>query len=48
MARIRNMHCLIGSQNFSIPTHEQQFMFVHPEDVKNGMMDKWMKSIQIN
>jgi hypothetical protein len=47
-ARIRNRHCLIGSQNFSIPMHEQQFMFFHPEDVKNGTMDKWMKSVQIN
>ena len=28
--------------------HEQRFMFFHPEDVKNGMMDEWMKSIQIN
>ena len=48
MARIRNTHCLIGSQNFSIQTHKQQFMFFHPEDVKNGTMDKWMKSVQIN
>jgi len=48
MARIRNMHCLIGSRNFSIPTHKQRFMFFHPEDVKNGTMDKWMKSVQIN
>jgi hypothetical protein len=48
MARIRNTHCLIGSRNFSIPMHEQRFMFFHPEDVKNGMMDKWMKSVQIN
>ena len=23
-------------------------MFFHPEDVKNGTMDKWMKSVQIN
>jgi hypothetical protein len=48
MARIRNTHCLIGSQNFSIPMHKQGFMFFHPEDVKNGTMDKWMKSVQIN
>jgi hypothetical protein len=48
MARIRNTHCLIGSRNFSIPTHKQRFMFFHPEDVKNGTMDKWMKFVQIN
>jgi hypothetical protein len=48
MARIRNTHCLIGSRNFSIPTQEQRFMFFYPEEVKNGTMDTWMKSVQIN
>jgi hypothetical protein len=47
MACIRNMHNLIGSRNFTIPTHEQQFMFFSVEDVNNGVMDDWIKSVQI-
>ena len=42
------MHNLIGSRNFTIPTHEQQFMFFSVEDVNNGVMDDWIKLVQIN
>jgi hypothetical protein len=48
MARIRNMHNLIGSSNFTISMHEQQFMFSSAEDVNNGVMDNQIKSVKIN
>jgi hypothetical protein len=47
MARIRNMHSLIGSRTFTLPMHEQHFMFFSAEDVKNGVMDNWIKSVKI-
>ncbi len=47
MACIRNMHSLIGSRNFTLPTHEQQFMFFTAKDVNNGVMDDWIKLVQI-
>jgi len=48
MARLRNIHNLFGSRNFSLPTHEQRFMFFSSEDVNNGVMDGWIKTVQIN
>jgi hypothetical protein len=36
MARIRNMHSLIGSRNFTLPMHKQQFMFFSAKDEKMG------------
>lgn len=47
MARIRNFYGLIGSRDFFMPTHEQRFMFFSLEDVNNGSMDDWMKSVKI-
>ncbi len=47
MARIINMHSLIGSRTFNLPTHEHRFMFFSAEDVKNGVMDDWIKSEKI-
>jgi hypothetical protein len=36
MACIRNMHSLIGSRNFALPMHKQQFMFYSAKDKKMG------------
>ena len=47
MAGIRNMHNLIGSRNFTIPMHEQRFMSFSAEDVNNGIIDNWIKLVQI-
>jgi hypothetical protein len=47
MACIRNMHNLIESRNFTIPMHEQWFMFFSAEDVNNGVMDDWIKLVHI-
>jgi hypothetical protein len=47
MARIRNMHNLIGSKTFTLPMHEQRFMIFSAKDVKNGVMDDWIKSVKI-
>ena len=47
MARIRNMHSLIGSRTFTLPTHEQHFMFFSAKDVKNGVMDNRIKLVKI-
>jgi hypothetical protein len=47
MARIRNMHSLIGSRTFTLSTHKQHFMFFSAKDVKNGVMDDWIKSVKI-
>jgi hypothetical protein len=47
MACIRNMHSLIGSRNSTLPTHEQRFMFFTAKDVNNGVMDNWIKLVQI-
>ena len=41
------MHNLIGSRNFTIPMHEQQCMFFPAEDVNNGVMNDWIKLVQI-
>ncbi len=41
------MHSLIGSRTFTLPTHEQRFMFFSTEDVKNGVMDNWIKLVKI-
>jgi hypothetical protein len=41
------MHSLIGSRNFTLPMHEQQFMFFSAKDVNNGVMDDWIKLAQI-
>ncbi len=41
------MHSLIGSRTFTLPTHEQHFMFFSAEDVKNGVMEDWIKSVKI-
>jgi hypothetical protein len=47
MTCIRNMHSLIGSRTFTLPMHEQQFMFFSAKDVKNGVMDDRIKSVKI-
>jgi hypothetical protein len=47
MACLRNMHSLIGSRTFTLPTHEQRFMFFSAKDVKNGVMDDWIKLVKI-
>jgi hypothetical protein len=47
MACLRNMHSLIGSRTFTLPMHEQRFMFFSAKDVKNGVMDNWIKSVKI-
>jgi hypothetical protein len=47
MAHIRNMHSLIGSRTFTLPTHKQSFMFFSAKDVKNGVMDNWIKLVKI-
>ncbi len=47
MACIRNMHSLIGSRTFTLPTHKQRFMFFSAKNVKNGVMDDWIKSVKI-
>ena len=47
MACIRNMHSLIGSRSFTLPTHKQRFMFFSAEDVKNGVTDNWIKLVKI-
>ncbi len=45
------MHSLIASRNFTLPftlpTHEQRFMFFSAKDVKNGVMDDWIKLVKI-
>ncbi len=41
------MHSLIGSRTFNLPTHEQRFMFFSAKDVKNGVMDNWIKLVKI-
>ncbi len=42
------MHSLIGSGTFTLPTHEKRFMSFSAKDVKNGVMDDWIKSVKIN
>jgi hypothetical protein len=47
MACIRNMHSLIGSRTFTLPMHEQRFMFFSAKDVKkwgSGRLDKVSKN----
>jgi hypothetical protein len=34
-------------QEFTMPMHEQQFMFFSAEDVNNGVMDYWIKMVKI-
>jgi hypothetical protein len=41
------MHSLIGSRTFTLPTHKQRFMFFSAKDVKNGVIDDWIKSVKI-
>jgi hypothetical protein len=41
------MHSLIGSRTYTLPMHKQRFMFFSAEDVKNGVMDDWIKSVKI-
>ncbi len=41
------MHSLVGSRTFTLPMHKQHFMFFSAEDVKNGVMDDWIKSVKI-
>jgi hypothetical protein len=47
MACIRNIHSLIGSRTFTLPMHEQRFGFFSAKDVKNGVMDNWIKLVKI-
>jgi hypothetical protein len=47
MACIRNMHSLIGSRTFTLPVHEQRFMFFLAKEVKNGVMDDRIKLVKI-
>ncbi len=47
MAHIRNMYSLIGSRNFTLLMHEQRFKFFSAKDVKNGVMDDWIKLVKI-
>jgi hypothetical protein len=47
MACIRTMHSLIGNRTFTLPMQEERFMFFSAEDVKNGVMDDWIKSVKI-
>jgi hypothetical protein len=46
MARMRNNHGLYGNRSFSIPTHEQRYMFFSLEDKVNGVMADWIMSVQ--
>jgi hypothetical protein len=43
---MRNNHGLYGNRSFSIPTHEQRYMFFSLEDKVNGVMADWIKSVQ--
>jgi hypothetical protein len=47
IAHIRNIHSLFGSRTFTLPTHEQRFMFFSAKDVKNGVMEDWIKLLKI-
>jgi hypothetical protein len=47
MAHLRNMHSLIGSRTFTLPTHKQRFMFFSAKDAKNWVMDDWIKLVKI-
>ncbi len=40
-------HVLVA-KTFQYHRTNSNLCFFHPEDVKNGTMDKWMKFIQIN
>jgi hypothetical protein len=46
MACSRNIHRLFKNRTFSIPKHEQRYIFFYAEDKIYGVMADWTKSVQ--
>jgi hypothetical protein len=47
MACIRYMYSLIENRTFTLPTQKQHFIFFSAKDMKNGVMDNWIKLVKI-